>query len=547
MLVGISVFICIYISLSREKITIPSKGLTGHKTLQVIETHRGVNAFKCDMTKLWGSAVEAEFLAEILFDYTHISSPIDNIQRSSVLAISVNNNSVKQVKKAIDIARPLVLLLLSDEWEDKKEYEELFSKVPLVYRQYRYDSYKNPSNQRILPLGYHCWDQHARRPSMPKKYIWSFIGSPKGRRKKDLEILDKLRPNFHGETKQEQNPDILNSSIFVYCPIGNYNVECSRQYTASMCGAIPCIVCTQSQWDSTYPHFDIEPPWLHADSAEKIRDMMEELLKNPDELNTLQQAVSKWWVDIKRALYENINNVVTNTIPHIIHQTVPDKTNISPIIQKTIDNLKNMNPGWDHVLYDDEDIEDFIKEYYPRIMDTYMKINPDYGPARSDLFRYLVIYKFGGVYLDCKSSVSKPLDNILRKDDSFVYQVSSYMGGNEYGVKDIPYFNNHEINQWFIISIPENPLLKSVIDQTINNIHDPRMHNYTGKLGVLRMTGPIMYTNTIAPLLKFYPSRRILPDGIENGGLVYTYMSTQDYRSYSSKPHYSTLNTPIIL
>ena len=41
----------------------------------------------------------------------------------------------------------------------------------------------------------------------------------------------------------------------------------------SMCGAIPCLVCTQAQWDSTYPYFDIEPPWLHADSAEKIRDL----------------------------------------------------------------------------------------------------------------------------------------------------------------------------------------------------------------------------------------------------------------------------------
>lgn len=287
-----------------------------HKTLQVIETDPGVNSFKCDMTKLWGSAVEAEFLAEILFDYDYISSPIDNIRPSSVLAISVNNNSVKNVRRAVDIAQPRVLLLLSDEWEDKKEYEKLFSKVPLVYRQYRYDTYNNPPNQRILPLGYHCWDQHARRPSMPKKYIWSFIGNDKGDRERDLKVLNELKPNFHGKTKPEENPDILNSSVFVYCPVGNYNVETSRPYTASMCGAIPCLVCTQAQWDSTYPYFDIEPPWLHADSAEKIRDMMKSLLENPDELRRLQHAVSKWWVDMKRAVYKNINDVVTGTPPN---------------------------------------------------------------------------------------------------------------------------------------------------------------------------------------------------------------------------------------
>ena len=300
---------------NKRRLTFMDKQLIDTKTLQVIETRRGRNVFKCDMNELWGSAVEAEFLVEILFDYKQISS-LDNIQRSSVLAISVNNNSVEDAGKIIDIAQPRVLLLLSDEFGDKPEYEELFSKVPLVYRQYRYDSYKNPPNQRILPVGYHCWDQHARRPSMTKKYVWSFIGNLKGNREKDIKVLDDLKPNFNGKTKPEENPDILNSSIFVYCPNGNYNVESSRPYTASMCGAIPCLVCTQSQWDSTYPYFDIEPPWLHADSAEKIRDMMKSLLENPVELRRLQHAVSKWWVDMKRAVYKNINDIVTGTLPN---------------------------------------------------------------------------------------------------------------------------------------------------------------------------------------------------------------------------------------
>lgn len=285
-------------------------GTSNIRTLQFIETHSGVNAFKCDMTKLWGSAVEAEFLAEILFDYDYISSSINTVQPASVLAICIHNNSVATVKRVIDIAKPRVLLLLSDEVGNKPEYEKLFSYIPLVYRQYRYDSYKNPPNQRILPVGYHCWDQHARRPSISKKYIWSFIGNNKGNRKKDLEVLDELKPNFHGKTKPEENPDIINSSIFMYCPNGNHNVESSRPYTASMCGVIPCLVCTQAQWDSTYPYFDIEPPWIHADSAEKIRDIIKTLLKNPNEIRRLQRAVCNWWVDIKRAIYKNINDVV---------------------------------------------------------------------------------------------------------------------------------------------------------------------------------------------------------------------------------------------
>ena len=33
------------------------------------------------------------------------------------------------------------------------------------------------------------------------------------------------------------------------------------------------------------------------------------------------------------------------------------------------------------------------------------------------------------------------------------------------------HFNGIEIQQWFIISTPNNPLIKAVVDQVIKNIH----------------------------------------------------------------------------
>jgi inositol phosphorylceramide mannosyltransferase catalytic subunit len=268
-------------------------------------------------------------------------------------------------------------------------------------------------------------------------------------------------------------------------------------------------------------------------------------------LNILSQYVK----DKREFNRRNINTIFAKSIPFIqrpiprlIHQTVADKTTIGPDIAKTIENLKDMHPQWTHMLYDDKEVKEFIRINYPHLLDTFLKINPDYGPSRADFFRYLVMYKLGGVYLDCKSSVDRPLDDILNKSDTFVYQVSSWEGGQEFKVKDIHYFDNHEINQWFIVSSPENPILKAVIDQVVANINDPRMSNERGKLGVLRITGPIMYTNTIAPLLEIYPSRRILPNSINEGGFIYRGTLTEkESRDYSSKPHYSKFKTPVIL
>ncbi len=38
---------------------------------------------------------------------------------------------------------------------------------------------------------------------------------------------------------------------------------------------------------------------------------------------------------------------------------------------------------------------------------------PRYGVVLADIFRYLVIYNEGGVYLDIKSTVNRPLDEII--------------------------------------------------------------------------------------------------------------------------------------
>ena len=230
-------------------------------------------------------------------------------------------------------------------------------------------------------------------------------------------------------------------------------------------------------------------------------------------------------------------------IPRNIIQTVPDKTKISNEIKENMLKLKHMNPNWNYHLYDDKEIVSFITSNYPGLLPSYLKINPAYGPARADFFRYLIVFHIGGVYLDSKSGIIKPLDEILLPSDTFVFQLS----GHHVHPADIKYFNGKEINQWFIVSTAGNPIIKKVIDNALKNINDPENIDYSGKLGVLRLTGPIMYTNSVASVLTQFASRRIQPDSTSLGGFVYNNTPKTDYRtSYSTKPHYSTLKIPIL-
>ena len=109
-------------------------------------------------------------------------------------------------------------------------------------------------------------------------------------------------------------------------------------------------------------------------------------------------------------------------IPRIIHQTGSAKFRDLPIeFRQNIENLKALHPGWKYRYYDNERCRRFIVNCSDRtLLLAYDKIDPRYGAARADLFRYIVMYKIGGVYLDLKSKATIPLDVGLQCDDRYI-------------------------------------------------------------------------------------------------------------------------------
>lgn len=234
-------------------------------------------------------------------------------------------------------------------------------------------------------------------------------------------------------------------------------------------------------------------------------------------------------------------------IPRILHQTFASKTLPDPLAENT-EALRARNSGWDYRLWDDGDIERFIaEEYGAGVLERYRRIAPGYGAARADLFRYLLIYRLGGVYLDIKSTTDRPLDEVLGPDDRFIVsQWDNGPGGrNEIwglhpDLADIP---GGEFQQWFIASVPGHPFLRAVIERVLSNIDRYNPYRDGVGLGVVRVTGPVAYTFAIAPLLNAHPHRRIADESVL--GLRY---SVQGYHVHHAhfRGHYSTRRTPIV-
>lgn len=108
--------------------------------------------------------------------------------------------------------------------------------------------------------------------------------------------------------------------------------------------------------------------------------------------------------------YLNYNGNKNDNIPKKIHQVwlggnIPDK------YKKLADEIKEINQGWEYKLWTDDDIDDFNPENIDIIKDN--KYN--FG-LRSDIFRYEILYREGGIYLDTDFVGIKSFDDLCYLD-----------------------------------------------------------------------------------------------------------------------------------
>ncbi len=162
-------------------------------------------------------------------------------------------------------------------------------------------------------------------------------------------------------------------------------------------------------------------------------------------------------------------------IPKVIYQTF--KTQELPwLTQWYIKRFKRKNPEYSYEFYDDERINKFFKEEFDEsVFTAYQKLN--IGAAKADMFRYAILYRKGGVYLDIDSSINRKLDDFIRPDDSAVLTLEG----------DPKFFA-----QWAMIYEAGHPFLKRTLELVVENI---TLNRYPHS--VHEMTGPSAYTKAI--------------------------------------------------
>jgi len=193
-------------------------------------------------------------------------------------------------------------------------------------------------------------------------------------------------------------------------------------------------------------------------------------------------------------------------ITKIIHQTYSDRNQLAPEIIKNIDYLKDNNKDWEYRFYDDQDILDYVALHFgDKVLSRIKKINKKYSVVIADLFRYLVVYNEGGVYLDIKFKcednfklieltdkeyfvLDRPYAryNINIEDDLTIVNDKNYYK-HVFKNIDTNFWKNKEIGLYNALMVckPNNPILLECINSIVENV---KQKNYD--YNHLYVTGP---------------------------------------------------------
>lgn len=154
-----------------------------------------------------------------------------------------------------------------------------------------------------------------------------------------------------------------------------------------------------------------------------------------------------------------IENDYEQKIPKKIFQIYvhPLKLNEMDIeMANTIKIIQKFNPEYEYKLLTDFDAENFLNTFYSaNVLEAYNTLN--LGPFKADLLRYCLLYKEGGIYMDCKMTPIKPFRNIINPSDKCVLVNNTFEKGSK------------SIYNAFMCSEPNNPLFLNCIKQIVIN------------------------------------------------------------------------------
>lgn len=132
---------------------------------------------------------------------------------------------------------------------------------------------------------------------------------------------------------------------------------------------------------------------------------------------------------------------------------------IPPLLKNNIKKIKKKNPEFKYYIFNDNDCKRFIKNHFdPDVLNAYNTLIP--LAYKSDLWRYCILYIYGGIYMDMRYELVNNFKLIaLTEKEHFSLERKGFWSPGKHGIYNA-----------LIVVKKENPFLLKCIEEIVDNV-----------------------------------------------------------------------------
>lgn len=207
-------------------------------------------------------------------------------------------------------------------------------------------------------------------------------------------------------------------------------------------------------------------------------------------------------------------------IPATVYQTWETRQ-LTRRLHRSVAGFRGLNPELSFRLYDAQARDAYMKARWGHrdVLEIYT--NARFGPLKADIFRYCILFDYGGFYFDISKGVSRPLRNFVSPDST---EMLSFEGSASHRkcpieIRDKLKNPDHFAAQWGFGFAPGHRILELQIERIENTRDTYENKRFANpKSAVLEFSGPISFTESVWAYLAERDSRVINQTGIDFDG-----------------------------
>lgn len=152
-----------------------------------------------------------------------------------------------------------------------------------------------------------------------------------------------------------------------------------------------------------------------------------------------------------------------------------------------------INRDYHHTIYEDHEIDSYVNDCYDGdIVTAYSSLKS--VVAKTDFWRYLILYREGGIYMDIDATIICSLSDFFEDTDSGL-------------ITSEPFKNLYA--QWALAFTAGHPVLEQVIAVVTKNVITRRYPT------VHATTGPVAYSSGITKYFNRFPDKKVAWDDVD--------------------------------